>query len=138
MITVNGRILERRDTTESWEYTNPILPDGQLGWERDIYGEPVGVKMGDGVTHWVDLEYWFDGPKLAPIIITAGVTETPKTVPFIGDYLTGYVLRNISGSPANLIDNNTNVTYDGSNFVIYGADDGSGKFAESFIFGIRP
>lgn len=58
MITVNGTILERRDTTESWEYVNPILPDGQLGFERDVYGTPVGFKMGDGITHWNDLPYF--------------------------------------------------------------------------------
>jgi len=59
MILVNGRILCRTDTTESWEYTNPVLPDRQLGFERSIYGEPIGVKMGDGLTFWNDLPYWF-------------------------------------------------------------------------------
>lgn len=58
-ITVNAVVLERRDITESWEATNPILPAGQLGWEFDIYGFPVGVKMGDGATRWKSLKYWF-------------------------------------------------------------------------------
>ena len=135
MITVNGAILQRRDTTESWEYTNPILPDGQLGWERDIYGEPIGVKMGDGVTHWVDLEYWFNGPAQTKITITAGVTSTPLTIPFVGDGFASYILKRASD---NSFDNNTTVTYDGANFVLYGADDGTGHFADSYIFGIRP
>lgn len=59
MITVNATVLERRDSTESWNYSNPILPNGQLGWERSIYGDPVGVKMGDGLTAWDALPYWF-------------------------------------------------------------------------------
>jgi len=81
-ITVNGEILQRRDTTEAWEYVNPILPDGQLGWEKDIYGNPLGVKMGDGTTHWNDLPYWFE----------SGGSGLPLQVPFIG--ATGFTVTN--------------------------------------------
>jgi hypothetical protein len=59
MITVNGLILQRVDSTESWEYVNPILSNRELGYERSIYNDPVGVKMGDGVTAWNSLPYWF-------------------------------------------------------------------------------
>lgn len=58
-ITVLGKILERRDTKTSWDYVNPVLPAGQLGWAYNDDFSPYGVKMGDGVNAWDDLEYWF-------------------------------------------------------------------------------
>lgn len=131
-------LLERRDTTEAWEYVNPILANKEAGFETDSYGLPVGMKMGDGVNHWDDLPYWFTAtlpPPPAPTTIVAGLTVTPLTVAYAGNASTGYVLRN---TDTNLIDNNTNVFYDLATFTIVGADDGTGKFADNLIFGIRP
>lgn len=71
----------------------------------------------------------------SPTIITAGVTATPLTIAYTGNASTSYALRRQSD---NSYDWNTNVQYDGLNFVIEGADDGTGKFADSFIFGIKP
>jgi hypothetical protein len=71
----------------------------------------------------------------APTPIVAGTDATPKVIAY-----------NLSGSPSymlirgsdNSFDWNTNVQYDGINFTILGADNGSGKFADSFMFYIRP
>lgn len=42
---------QRRATAAEWAANNEILADGVLGWEED-----TGLfKIGDGVTHWVDL-----------------------------------------------------------------------------------
>ena len=58
-------ILFRRDTTANWETANPILLDGEVGYERTVDGLLL-IKMGDGVmgadgtitgTHWNDLPY---------------------------------------------------------------------------------
>lgn len=58
-------ILFRRDTTANWEAANPILLDGEVGYERTADGLML-IKMGDGVmdadgvitgTHWNDLPY---------------------------------------------------------------------------------
>lgn len=59
-VTVLTTVKRRRDTTEAWEYINPILADREQGFETDSYGSPVGMKMGDGVSHWDDLPYWFN------------------------------------------------------------------------------
>lgn len=47
------RIQQRRDTEENWTAANPVLADGEFGWERDFNR----LKIGDGVTHWLDLPY---------------------------------------------------------------------------------
>ena len=46
-------IQMRRDIAENWKQVNPILHDGELGFERDT----KRYKMGDGVTAWNSLEY---------------------------------------------------------------------------------
>lgn len=43
----------RRDTTTEWVADNPILAEGETGWEQDT----GRVKLGDGVTAWNDLPY---------------------------------------------------------------------------------
>lgn len=49
------RMLQRRGSAAEWAASNPILGDGELGWERDTNV----VKIGDGVTAWNDLETFF-------------------------------------------------------------------------------
>ena len=58
-------VLFRRDSTANWEAANPILLDGEVGYERTADGLLL-MKMGDGVmdasgvvsgTHWKDLPY---------------------------------------------------------------------------------
>lgn len=73
-----------------------------------------------------------------PTNIVAGTDATPKIIAYSATSNPGYVLINLTGSPVKLIDNATNVTYDGTNFTIYGADNGSGKFIDSFVFIIKP
>lgn len=46
-------INQRRDYAAVWTSENPILPLGQLGWERDT----GFAKLGDGVTAWNALDY---------------------------------------------------------------------------------
>ena len=43
----------RRDTAANWTLANPILAIGEKGIETDTFLE----KVGDGVTHWIDLPY---------------------------------------------------------------------------------
>lgn len=43
----------RRGTLEEWTNENPILIDGELGFETDTRA----LKIGDGVTPWSDLTY---------------------------------------------------------------------------------
>lgn len=48
------KIQIRRDTPTAWTLANPVLADGELGYERGTRR----VKAGDGVTPWNDLGYW--------------------------------------------------------------------------------
>lgn len=59
------RVQFRRDTTENWEKYNPILLDGEAGYEKTA-DNLLHMKVGDGYydangilqgTHWVDLPY---------------------------------------------------------------------------------
>lgn len=47
------QIQFRRGTTEEWAAANPVLADGELGWERDT-GK---FKIGDGIATWSSLGY---------------------------------------------------------------------------------
>lgn len=54
------QIQMRRDTLANWELYNPILADGEFGVVRST--DPLAptssqFKIGDGATHWLDLEY---------------------------------------------------------------------------------
>lgn len=53
-----GKIIQlRRDTEADWTIDNPVLAVGETGWTTDT----MRVKLGDGVTAWVDLPYAVDG-----------------------------------------------------------------------------
>lgn len=43
----------RHDEAEDWVTRNPVLAQGEYGLETDTFL----IKVGDGVTHWVDLRY---------------------------------------------------------------------------------
>lgn len=65
------RMRQRRGTAAEWAAENPILADGELGYERDT----KIVKMGDGLTAWADLPgivvaRAFDADKLAGVDAT--------------------------------------------------------------------
>ena len=50
---LKARILLKTDTSEAWRINNPILLDGESGYESDTNL----IKVGDGVHHWNDLKY---------------------------------------------------------------------------------
>lgn len=56
---VTKRILKtvfklRRATEAEWNEVNPVLALGEPGFAYDVYG----LKIGDGVRHWLELEYF--------------------------------------------------------------------------------
>lgn len=75
------------------------------------------------------------GGGITPTPIIAGTTVTPLVIAYSASSNPGYTLRRVSD---NSFDWNTNVQYDGANFTILGADNGSGKFADSYTFAIKP
>jgi hypothetical protein len=73
-VTTNAKILIRRDTAANWTATNPVLLDGEQGYEKDT-GK---MKIGDGVKTWSQLSYFpnipttfFDGG-YPSIVYTSG------------------------------------------------------------------
>jgi hypothetical protein len=54
---MGDRLQLRRDTAANWSSNNPILRNGEPGVETDA--DPIRVKIGDGSTHWNDLDYSF-------------------------------------------------------------------------------
>lgn len=55
-MTKNAKILIRRDLAANWANlaNNPILGDGEMGYEKDT-GK---MKIGDGITPWNNLPYF--------------------------------------------------------------------------------
>jgi hypothetical protein len=51
------RTRQRRGTAAQWEDANPILEDGEMGFESDT----TNLKVGDGSTRWVNLPYVAEG-----------------------------------------------------------------------------
>ena len=48
------RIQIRRDTSTNWAVNNPVLLEGEFGYETDT----TYMKIGDGTTPWNSLSYW--------------------------------------------------------------------------------
>ena len=50
---LKARIMTKTDPAEAWRVNNPILLDGESGYESD-----TGLqKIGDGIHHWLELTY---------------------------------------------------------------------------------
>jgi len=68
-------IQMRRDTAANWTTADPILAEGELGFETD-----TGLaKLGDGVTAWASLGYWAPAPAAENVPYdnaTSGLTAT--------------------------------------------------------------
>ena len=66
---MNDIIQNRRDTAANWTTNDPILFDGQIGFETDTRK----AKLGDGSTAWTSLNYLYDAPSATAFpIATAG------------------------------------------------------------------
>lgn len=60
---MGARIQLRRGKKAFWESENPILHEGEPGYERDTRK----LKIGDGVTPWNDLPYAAGGASDIPV-----------------------------------------------------------------------
>ena len=61
----------RRDTAANWTSTNPILAQGEVGFETNTRK----LKVGDGTTAWNSLSYYDLGTILSEVIFTGGIRE---------------------------------------------------------------
>lgn len=53
---INEQLLTRRGPASEWSSVNPVLLIGEIGLETDTRK----LKVGDGVTAWSNLAYWFE------------------------------------------------------------------------------
>lgn len=72
----------RRGTASQWSSTNPVLADGELGFETDT----KKGKLGDGSTAWNSLTYSFTGV-VQDDVATQINDSTSKTTPVDADLL---------------------------------------------------
>lgn len=64
------RIQIRRDTSERWASNNPVLLEGEFGYETDT----DCLKIGDGQTEWNSLDYLVCGSGQLNILNSTGQT----------------------------------------------------------------
>lgn len=50
---LKARIQLKKDTSEAWRINNPVLLDGEAGYESDTNL----MKIGDGIHRWLELDY---------------------------------------------------------------------------------
>jgi hypothetical protein len=62
-IVVAQRMWQRRGTAALWASTNPIMADGEIGFETNV--NPHKMKVGDGATAWNSLPYFTAGAALS-------------------------------------------------------------------------
>lgn len=118
MITINGRIFENVYTSAEWASANPILPDRVQGFDSTVRA----FKMGDGVTHWLDLPYYY-----ATSAIAQNVVSIPVGSAMTGDYfIVNYSTYSGHGNNPNLeldlvINSDTvDIQYTGIRKIYYG------------------
>jgi len=86
----------RRGTASQWTSTNPVLADGELGFETDT----KKGKLGNGITAWNSLPYSFTGEfsNVADQITAATSKTTPVDADQVGitDSAAGNILKKLS------------------------------------------
>ena len=104
------RMQQRRGTAAQWISTNggdgPILNAGEIGYETDTNK----FKVGDGINHWVDLNYFLDAVALGGSI---------------DDYIPLTDKGAVNGVAA--LDANKNVVVPGASIIVEGTTDNTNE-----------
>lgn len=79
------RILLRRDSSTNWETQNPVLLSGEPGYETDT-GK---LKVGDGSSQWLSLNYYIGATGSAGITGPAGAGSTGPNTFYGNQTITG-------------------------------------------------
>lgn len=130
---MGNQIQVRRDSSTNWTTTNPVLAQGEIGYEIDT----DKIKFGDGITSWNTLTY-FSGEPLSDAEIkiayenntdTNAFTDAEKTkLDFITatgsvnlDTIASYVNQGVKTTDSPTFDNLTvsnNLTVAGTYFTV--------------------
>lgn len=107
------RIQLRRDLSTKWVEINPILMEGEVGFETDTKLR----KIGDGVTAWNNLDYLAAENIVQELGDSENTTISQKVVSESLDGLRGnfftipfYGLNYINGLPVSQVDNSYSIT----------------------------
>lgn len=77
---MSTRMLQRRGDAAEWTAADPILGDGEIGFERDT-GE---IKIGNGVKRWSQLSYPYPASAMIDAkgdLIVGSADDTPARLP---------------------------------------------------------
>jgi hypothetical protein len=69
------RFKLRRDTAANWTEANPILAEGEMGYETDTNK----MKIGNGTKAWKDLSYFSSSSDTAATFFDGGLPNTTYT-----------------------------------------------------------
>ena len=128
------RIQIRRDTSSNWTSNNPILLQGEFGYELNT----GYAKIGDGQTAWTALDYFGGTGPSGPMGATGSVGATGQAVYILGS--TGYVFSPGASGIGFTGSGVTNITSDG-NYVtvtITSATGATGATGSSAIVSSTP
>ena len=122
MISINGKIWQRVDTSANWASENPILEDKEQGFDSTV----KAFKIGDGVTAWNSLGYYYPTANVDPLPITILSSDTnPLNVTSLGAYQNGFTgfSQNIivAGKKAQTI-NDVSISYNWTGSVLTSID----------------
>ncbi|MCI9077335.1 MAG: tail fiber domain-containing protein [Lachnospiraceae bacterium] len=105
---INVKIKQCYDTEENYKANNPVLLAGQLAYTKDKYGK---YKIGDGVSHWNDLDYTeniFIGTQKEYEEKNIKGEISPGTIVYItddNDYCNITIDKELSSTSPNLVEN---------------------------------
>lgn len=77
-----SKIQLRRDTTANWESADPVLSEGEIGWDTTL----KQGKVGDGVSLWSELEYTVATPGGGDVVVVS--EDTQVDIGATGDFAT--------------------------------------------------
>src|SRR5271157_5015151 len=100
-------IQTRRDTAANWTTANPILAQGEQGYETDTNK----LKFGDGVSVWSLLPYFGGGS--GPSLWAAGVTPSDIYNTNSGNVLIGSNTEDSTGVQLQLTNNSPTLSVAG-------------------------
>lgn len=144
MSTVNWSLQHKRDTAANWTANNPTLLAGQLGIETDGLTTTPKFKIGDGVSTWNALPYFYGGSASAQDlnnVLTVGNSTSGQDITLTTDDLLKFGTTTAAiYNDSNIIDPNhialaTNTTFTGHTHILLsdGANEWHDESANAFI-----
>lgn len=123
MATYQIDMQQRRGTANQWSSGNPVLRDGELGFETDTYR----FKLGDGTTAWNSLPYSYAKP------IVVEVTSGPFALTSL--HLSGNTLLLVNSGSGVVINVDESISGD---FPVTAIQVGAGAFTWTPTGGTPP